>query len=330
MKKLQVIYTGGTIGMVPGPDGLAPGADLPRQLTGIEGVQLDWNIWPTLLDSSNMEPKHWCRLGQEIISSANDADGYVVLHGTDTMAYTAASLSWQLRGLNRPVVLTGSQRPFGAGDSDARDNWLGALNAACLPGLKEVAIYFGERLLRGSQCTKISSSAFQAFDTPRGPRLGEGNPLKGYSEHFLPASTQPLQPVRYDQHPVRIAHWAPGLPPATLHQIADSGCRAVILVLFGSGTGPDQNPAFIDAIASLTQRDILVAGISACPHGNTPAGTYASGSHLIDAGMLPAFGMTLESAYTKLIHLCNSQPDASFSELGQGLIENWAGEYTPS
>lgn len=325
-----VIYTGGTIGMVPSDKGLLPDSALSQQLTADaipEKMHLHWLVWPELIDSSNVQPEHWSKLAQDIYDHRTHYDAFLVLHGTDTLAFTASSLAWQLRGFKKPIVLTGSQLPFCATGSDAPANWQGALQMLRQPSLQEVSIFFDGQLLRATRSTKIDNHSFSAFESPRYPVLGHSNPARLHPEHCLMPQTEALQPTCYTEQPVNVIHWVPGLSGDTLTLLPE-GCRAVILILFGSGTGPHENLAFQQALAKLQERQILVLGVSSCPYGNAPPDTYASGHQLLELGVLPAFDYTLEAAYTKVLHLCHRHPSATSLELKQLFQENWAGEQT--
>lgn len=307
-----VINTGGTIGMAPGPEGLEPARDFRRHLEALVPTAIrprlpdfDYREWDPLLDSSNIQPSHWSRLAREIASQIDRYRGIVVLHGTDTMAWTASSLTWQLRGLDRPVILTGAQIPLLEPGSDGLNNWIGALQVAADSGLPEVAIAFGGRLLRGCQSSKIDTTGFAAFDSPRAPWLGEiqGSP-RLFREHWQPVSPRAFELPDYHGSPVRLLWWTPGLPGSALEAIATPDCQALVLVLFGSGNGPHQDAGVMASLQRLHARGVALVGLTQCPQGHVADSPYATGQALARAGVRSGQGLTIEAACTGLLHLC--------------------------
>ncbi|KAF1052049.1 MAG: L-asparaginase 1 [Stenotrophomonas maltophilia] len=303
VRNLFVLYTGGTIGMLQTAQGLAPaGGFETRMRDWLDGIadapRLDWcfSEMQPLLDSANMQQGNWLAMRDAIVAAVEHGghDGVLLLHGTDTLAYSAAALSFLLLDLPVPVVLTGSMLPAGAEGGDAWNNLLGALRhleAGVTPG---VHLFFNGQLLHGARASKLRSEAFDAFaELPRERR--------GRHAGALPEALgwqQPRQPVRLAVQPL-----FPGLSAAQLRAVLESGVQAVLLECYGSGTGPSDDETLIEVLREAHQRGVLLAGISQCPMGHIAFGTYAAGSRLRDAGLVSGGGMTREAALGKLFGL---------------------------
>ncbi|MDR5865648.1 asparaginase [Halomonas koreensis] len=318
---LLVIYTGGTLGMRAGPDGLAPGGDiearLRRALAALPPDRRaslpDFRVLETAapIDSSAATPRDWQALARLIADHYRTCAGIVVIHGTDTLAWTAASLAYQLQGLDRPVVVTGAMRPLEASGSDATANLEAALRFAADPRLQEVAVCFAGRLLRGVRTRKWQTREADAFASPNQPPLGEcvgedavlypGRGLerrqRGAPRFELPDYT-PLA----DGAVPRIVLW-PGLAAWQLEAwLADDRVGGALLELWGAGNLPD-DPALAEALARAAGEGKLIAAISQCPRGAVAIGDYAAGRPLLESGVLAGDDMTPEAAVTKLVHL---------------------------
>lgn len=319
--RLLVIYTGGTIGMQQNANGLTPGGDFAtRMATALTQLTLaqqqslppyDVISYSTLIDSSAATPLTWQMLAQDVNEKLTAYAGFVILHGTDTLSWTASSLAYQLQGLDRPVILTGSMKPLEAPGSDAVENLYGALQFAATPTLQEVAIYFAGKLLRGARAIKQHSEAPNAFTSPSYPLLGErvGNdfvvyPSRGLGQQQRGAPRFELPDYRLVNHGevVRIVLW-PGICDWQLETwLGDSRIKGALLQLWGAGNIPD-NPALLDVLAKASGEGKLLAAISQCPQGSVHLGAYAAGHGLSDAGILSGDDMTPEAAFTKLVHL---------------------------
>ncbi|SEK30892.1 asparaginase [Halomonas daqiaonensis] len=316
-----VIYTGGTLGMVESSRGLVPGrnieerlrralADLPpgRQasLPTFEVLETDRPI-----DSSNATPDDWQRLALLVARHYRQHAGIVILHGTDTLAWTASSLAFQLLGLDRPVILTGAMRPLEAEDSDAVANVEDALRFAVIPRLQEVAICFAGRLLRGCRSRKWQTREANAFTSPNQPLLGERvdedivlYPGRGLADHQRGAPRFEL--ADYSAMPpgsvIRLALW-PGMQAWQLEAwLRDDRVNGAMLEVWGGGNLPN-DPALVGALARASGEGKLLAALSQCPYGPVTFGSYAAGQGLNDAGVLSADDMTPEATFTKLAHL---------------------------
>ncbi|TLF52813.1 asparaginase [Halomonas urmiana] len=316
-----VIYTGGTLGMLPGPRGLAPGHDiearLRRALTTLPPArQASLPAFEVLetdrpIDSSSATPEHWQALAARVAGCHRRHAGIVILHGTDTLAWTASSLAFQLQGIDRPVILTGAMHPLEAEASDAIANVEDALRFAVTARLKEVAICFAGKLLRGCRTRKWQTRDAMAFASPNLTPLGERvdeevvlYPGRGLADHQRGAPRFEL----IDYAPlaaggvVRLALW-PGLQAWQVEAwLDDERVKGAVLEVWGGGNLPD-DPALIGALARASGEGKLLAALSQCPFGPVAFGGYAAGQGLSDAGVLSAEDMTPEATFAKLVHL---------------------------
>lgn len=306
---VHITYTGGTIGMVDSPRGLVPGADLESWLADLlDGTDLGGQVTLTgldpLIDSSNAAPGSWQQIIEDLRTHHADrpAQGYVVLHGTDTMAYTSAALSYALADFDRPVVITGSQLPLGVVGSDAAPNVTGALRAATSRRAVGVSLFFGHHLLAGNRATKTSSWAFQGFTSPNAvPLAVTGAPWQWTRPSE--AGTGWPHPKPYERHDVVVIDLAPGITAARLEAILTPQPDAVILRAFGVGNIPDGEPGLTDVLASAIGAGTAVVVISQCHHGEVRLGRYAAGDALARAGAVGGADMTPEAAYAKAVFL---------------------------
>lgn len=320
-ERVLVIYTGGTIGMQPNVKGLAPGgnfqdrmADALSQLPILHQHALpayDVLSYASLIDSSAATPLTWQQIANDIAAHLANYRGFVVIHGTDTLSWTASSLAYQLQGIDRPVVLTGSMHPLEMIDSDAIGNLYGALRFAANVELQEVAIYFSNRLLRGSRAIKQHTESLDAFISPSYPCIGERvgedfiyYPSRGlgFQQRGAPRFELSDYQAVSDGAVIRLALW-PGISPWQLEALlGDSRVKGALLQLWGAGNIPN-DPALIDVIANASGEGKLLAAISQCPQGSIHMGEYAAGHGLVEAGLLSGDNMTPEAAFTKLVHL---------------------------
>lgn len=305
VKNLFVLYTGGTIGMLQTAEGLAPAggfeARMREQLRGQEGNELQWRFaeLQPLLDSANMTQANWLAMRDAIVEAVEQGghDGVLVLHGTDTLAYSAAALSFLLLGLNVPVLLTGSMQPMGAPGSDAPANLIGALKVLRTGAPEGVWLYFNGDLMHGARVTKLCSDAFDAFTVLPRER-------QGARADAIPAALdyrQPRQSVNLAVLPL-----FPGLRAEHLKALLGTGVQALLLECYGSGTGPSDNEALLAVLREAHARGVVLAAISQCPQGHVAFDVYAAGSRLRDAGLVSGGGMTREAALGKLFSLLGS------------------------
>ncbi|MFC7367074.1 asparaginase [Vreelandella zhaodongensis] len=320
-ERILVIYTGGTIGMQQHVEGLTPGGNFSeRMATALSQLPLahqhaipayDVVSYTSLIDSSAATPLTWQQLAKDIANQLTLYRGFIVVHGTDTLSWTAASLAYQLQGLDRPVVLTGAMHPLETANGDALDNLYGALRFAASAELREVAIFFANRLLRGSRAIKQHSEALDAFTSPSYPLIGErvGDdfiyyPSRGlaYQQRGAPRFELSDYQCVANGEIIRIVLW----PGISLWQVAsllnDSRVKGALFQLWGSGNIPN-TPGLLDIIANASGEGKLLAAISQCPQGSIHLGAYAAGHGLAEAGLLSGENMTPEAAFTKLVHL---------------------------
>ncbi|MDP3533969.1 asparaginase [Halomonas sp. M1] len=341
-ERLLVIYTGGTIGMLQQANGLTPGGNFRERLhQALSHLPLaqrqnlpayDVISYSSLIDSSAATPLNWQQLARDIADNVNAYRGFVIIHGTDTLSWTAASLAYQLQGIDRPVVLTGAMQPLEAPNSDALDNLYGAFRFAVQPALQEVAIYFANRLLRGVRSIKQHSNAVDAFSSPNYPLIGErvGDDFIHYPSRGLACQQRGAPRFELaDYLPVaqgevaRVVLW-PGISAWQLESIlGDSRIKGALLQLWGAGNIPS-NPDLLALIAKASGEGKLIAAISQCPQGSIHLGAYAAGDGLADAGVLSGDDMTPEAAYTKLVHLL-AQP-LSFEDQRRRFLTPLVGE----
>ncbi|QOR38718.1 asparaginase [Billgrantia diversa] len=320
-RPVLVLYTGGTLGMLPSAEGLVPGGDIESRLRqALAGLppsrqarlpRFTVQSVNDPIDSSAASPRDWQRLGAIIADQVSEHAGVVVLHGTDTLAWTASSLAYQLQGLDRPVVVTGAMQPLEAEGSDALGNIELALRYAAKPELQEVAVAFAGRLLRGVRTRKTHSEAADAFASLNYPVLGEridddailypGRGLEA-QQRGAPRFELPDYSMLADGNVVRLVLW-PGIQAWQLDAwLGDPRVRGALLEVWGGGNVPP-DPELIGVLAKASGEGKLVAAISQCPIGGVAPGHYAAGQGLLQAGVLSGDAMTSEAAMTKLVHL---------------------------
>ncbi len=338
--RILIVYTGGTIGMT---EDLATGALVPFSFDhlmrnvpkiGRLGYALDHVEIDPPIDSSNMNPVHWAQVAKMIADAYDDFDGFVVLHGTDTMAYTASALSFMLRGLAKPVILTGSQLPIGEIREDGTENLITALQIAAArtgdgaPMVQEVAISFGRHLWRGNRAMKVSSTNFGAFASYNYPPLADMDLHIVYRERLLarPAADATLAPIYAMDDAVAVAFLYPGITEAALRpQLLAPGAKAVVLRTFGAGNAPTET-WFTDLVAEAVGAGKVVVNVTQCPAGGVEEKRYATGDALAKAGVVSGCDMTCEAALTKLMHLFGQ--GLSATEVTAAMTRPLAGELT--
>lgn len=310
-RQVMVLYTGGTIGMQASENGLAPAsgfeARMAEQLAALpEMVVPQWSFreMSPLIDSANMTPAYWQRLREAVVDAieAQRCDAVLILHGTDTLAYSAAAMSFQLLGLNAPVVFTGSMLPAGVPDSDAWENVNGALQALGQGLASGVHLYFHGELLEPTRCAKIRSfgrNPFAALNRARG----------GEAASALPAALDYRQPKQLAN--VAVLPLFPGIGAAQLDGMIDSGIQGLVLECFGSGTGPSDNADFLASLQRAHRQGVVVVAITQCHEGGVELDVYEAGSRLRGVGVLSGGGMTREAAFGKLHALLGAGLDGN-------------------
>jgi len=333
--KVCVLNVGGTIGMVAGPDGLAPrrgsiDAYLSKmaELTRDPLPSWDLHALEPLLDSADMTPHDWERIAQAILDRYDAYDGFVVLHGTDTMAYTASALSFLLPGLSKSVVLTGSQLPLEDVRSDGREHVITSLLVAGTLGIPEVTLYFGAKLLRGNRAQKVNNEDFVAFASGNFPPLAKAGVRIDVDRSLVrpPGKGVPSRLPLLRSPQVVALRVFPGMPADLLRRVLSHPVEAVVLETYGAGTFPSADKALLEVVAEATARDVVVVNISQCHSGRVVQEMYGSGAALARIGVVGGHDMTTEAALTKLYCLLGS--GASPAEVRQRMAVDVAGELT--
>ena len=334
-KRVGIIYTGGTIGMMPTESGYAPNPSaFPEMLDKIHDVNLpgfpEYEVicLSKLLDSSDISYREWSELGEMIAKRYDDFDGFVVLHGTDTMAYTASVMSFILEGLDKAVVFTGSQIPLCRMRSDGIDNLVTSILVAASGRVHEVCLYFGGQLMRGNRVTKVSANGLLAFESPNYPRLADVGTEIAYRSKFLRKSEggsltlATLEPIS-----IAVLKIFPGIRPQLFESVIDSGVRAIVIEAFGAGNIPSDG-ALAAVLKRAADAGVLIVVTSQCGSGTVSLGTYATSSPLLSAGAVSGQDMTTEAAVAKLYYLFSKYGDVARvrEQMGIDLVGEMSGE----
>jgi L-asparaginase len=337
LKRIYIFNTGGTIGMRRTEKGYAPEkgylaeqlARLP-ELASPEMPQFTLQEHDTLLDSANMTPHDWVGIARELSQNYDDYDGFVVLHGTDTMAYSASALAYMLDGLTKPVILTGSQIPLCEIRSDARSNLITAMMLAADYPVPEVMLYFGNVLLRGCRAVKVHADGFEAFDSPNYPPLGRVGIDIDINEARIRTAAEgspgPLRVQEISDQAVAALRIFPGISADLIRKVTQPPLRGLVIEAYGVGNAPVNQPDLLDAIREATKRGVVVVDCTQCLRGRVDLGDYATGSALARTGVISGADMTVEAALTKLYYLFSSGHDAETVKAKMG--ENLRGELT--
>ena len=330
--RIHVTYTGGTIGMIETPHGLAPGADMRGWLdhvlegTQVTREQVTFAELSPLIDSSNATPENWQAIIDDLWANRNDADAFVVLHGTDTMSYTGAALSYALTEFGKPVILTGSQLPLGLIESDAAANVTGALKAAVSEQARGVTLFFGHHLFLGNRVTKNSSWAFEAFSSPAAaPEARTGAPWRWSPIDRTGCGWE--NPAPYTRHDVAVIDMVPGITATRVKAMLTPLPEAVLLRAYGVGNVPSDEPGLTEAISEAIEADVPVIVASQCQQAVVLVGHYEASDAIARAGAVGAVDMTLEAAYAKIVFLLSQ--GLRGKELAAWIPKPIAGELTP-
>ncbi len=328
---ILLIYTGGTIGMKEDPaiQALRPFnfsqilEEVPE--LGKFAYRIDSYTFDPLIDSSDVEPSMWLSLAELIEDRYEDYDGFVILHGTDTMGYSASALSFMIEGLTKPVIFTGSQLPIGTPRTDGKENLISAVEIAAAKDAEghalvpEVCIYFDNLLMRGNRAAKVNAEHFRAFQSPNCPPLGEAGINIIYNNSLI------IKPTSWDIRPkfhkcldtrVSILKMHPGITPQIVRTIlCDKDTRAVIIETYGAGNAPTKE-WFLSIVKEASSMGKILLNVTQCMAGRVNMKIYATGRCLLDAGVANGYDSTTESALGKLFHLMGRYSDNADVKVG--------------
>jgi len=311
-KRVYIAYTGGTIGMKKTAAGYAPAPGyLQKQMKRLP--ELKSRIMPAyeiheydpLQDSSNLTPEDWLKIADDIVTHYDQYDGFVVLHGTDTMAYTSSALPFMLKGLHKPVIITGAQIPLCEIRNDARENLITAMLIAANFAIPEVCLCFGSKLLRGNRAIKVDAEGFEAFASPNFPALGSvGIEIKVNWDLVLPPAqtSEPVVVRPMSASRVAVLRLFPGISADIVRNVLQPPIKGLVLETYGIGNGP-QDPELINALKTASERGIVIVNCTQCIKGSVNMEDYATGSALAQSGVISGFDMTVEAALAKMAYL---------------------------
>jgi L-asparaginase len=315
-KRVYIAYTGGTIGMKNTRNGFVPASGhLEKLMRNVPELKRDimpgYKIheYEPLLDSSNMTPDDWLKIANDIATHYQQFDGFVVLHGTDTMAYTASALPFMLRGLKKPVIITGAQIPLCEVRNDARENLITALLIAANFKIPEVCLCFGDKLLRGNRAVKVNADGFDAFESPNFPALGTvGIEIKINWDLVLPIARtrKPIAVKPLSESGVAALRLFPGISIDIVKKFLQPPIRGLILETYGVGNAPE-DPNLISTLKAASDRGVVIVNCTQCLKGTVNMEDYATGSALAKAGVISGFDMTLEAALAKMSYLLSQK-----------------------
>ncbi|MFO7574077.1 MAG: asparaginase [Bacteroidales bacterium] len=338
-RSILIIYTGGTIGMVHDPE---TGALIPLDFSHISGqvpelkrfrCDLTSVTFDPVVDSSDITPDLWLKMAATIEQNYDNHDGFVILHGTDTMAYSASALSFLLQNLEKPVIFTGSQLPIGMLRTDGKENLITAIEIAAAesngqPIVPEVCIYFENRLMRGNRTTKLSSEQFNAFSSPNYPDLAETGVHIRYNTKFIryPGIREKLRVGKKLCTDIAILKIFPGITPETVRSLLSvRDLKAVILETYGSGNAPTFS-WFTEALKEFIEQKGIVLNVTQCHAGSVEMTVYKTGKTLLDIGVISGKDITTEAAVAKLMCIMESSNDND--KIHMLLNRSLAGEIT--
>ncbi len=309
-KRIYIAYTGGTIGMKKSAQGYVPVAGYltetvnnSAEFNREEMPLFDIHEYCPLIDSSDMAPSHWQMIADDIKDKYQDYDGFVVLHGTDTMAYTASALSFMFENLSKPVIVTGSQIPLSQLRSDGQINLLNAMYLAANYPIAEVGLFFNNKLLRGNRAIKIHADGFDAFDSPNlDPLARAGIGIELVKGSLSPSVENTLEVSDITPQNIGVLYLYPGISDEVVGNLVNGDIKALVLLSFGVGNAP-QRKEFLDILENASKRGMVIVNLTQCLKGQVNMGGYATGNALLNVGVISGYDMTLEACLTKLHYL---------------------------
>ena len=331
MKKsdsVLIIYTGGTIGMYKTNEGSLKPFDLDTlsmQIPELNNFDIDINSKTIThpIDSSNMCKEVWIQLVEIIEKEYNNYNGFVILHGSDTMAYTASALSFMLENLNKPIILTGAQLPIGVLRTDAKENIITSIEIASKGNIPEVCVYFEYRLMRGNRCTKANAEHFEAFKSPNFIYLAEAGLEIKYSPIKYDRTNKNLKVHTNLCEDILILKLFPSMKKEFITKVLDMPYQGIILETFGAGNAPTTK-WFLRAIQTAINNGKLILNVSQCLSGSVSQGMYETSSKLEELGVISGKDMTTEAALAKMMFLLGT--NYSREEIKQHLLISLRGE----
>lgn len=316
-KRILIINTGGTISSVKTAHGYEPAPGYVEsalaQIPALKHVDMPEYVikeYKPLLDSSNMTVNEWNRIANDIALEYEQFDGFIVFHGTDTMAYTASALSFMLEHLSKPVIVTGSQIPLSEVRNDAIDNVITSLWLCAHQPIHEVCIYFNQCLLRGNRTQKVNAQGFNAFDSPNFPHLASiGIDIKLQQQLLLPPSKERFHLQTIMPHFIANFRLFPGFASDVLAYILNQPLRGLILETYGAGNAQNSDPHFLKLLKEACDRGVIIVNCTQCQQGRVEMDQYATGHSLKQAGLISGHDITPEAAHCKLLYLLSKNLD---------------------
>ncbi|MDY6800320.1 MAG: type I asparaginase [Bacteroidota bacterium] len=336
-KSILIIYTGGTIGMVNNPEtGVLSPFDFNQILIEVPelkrfGYTIDTISFTPVIDSSNINPEVWVKLAEIIKDNYHKYHGFVILHGTDTMAYSASALSFMLENLTKPVIFTGSQLPIGTLRTDGKENLISAVEIAAAeqngqPLVPEVSVYFENKLLRGNRTTKYNAEHFNAFESPNYPHLADAgiNIKYNYAAIHYPVVKKDLKIHTSLDTNIVVLKIFPGISRSVLHTILNiKGVKAIVMETYGAGNAPTDK-WFLDEIEQAVKSEKIILNVTQCHAGSVDMSKYETGNELQKLGIVSGYDITTEAAVAKLMFLFGQK--LSNDDLKQMLNHSISGE----
>ncbi len=331
-KHILILNTGGTISCIKTQQGYAPAANYVAEvlksiptLNHPDMPNYTIKEYNPLLDSSNMTVHEWNLIASDIAKEYKNYDGFLVFHGTDTMAYTASALSFMLENLAKPVIVTGSQIPLSEVRNDALDNVITSLWLCAHHALNEVCIYFNQRLLRGNRTQKISAQQFNAFDSPNYPHLASiGIDIELNPNLLLKKPKGPFKLQRILPNFIANFRLFPGFASDVLAYVLNQPLKGLILETYGAGNAQNNDSRFLSLLKEACQQGVVIVNCTQCQHGRVEMGQYATGNALKEVGLISGHDMTPEAAHCKLLYLLSK--DLAIPEIKKLMETNLCGE----